>query len=312
MNDRPVFIYTSEPKRGLVWADIFARELPDVEFRIWKEGVRTDDADYLAAWMPPADLAARFPKLEVLFSVGAGVDQLDMRKIPEKVAVVRMVDPELTRSMVEYALFGVIALHRDAPIYAADKQAGRWRERPILRAAERTVGVMGLGVLGRAVAEAVRDQGFPVRGWSASPKAIDGVRTFAGVESLGEFLSGSDILICLLPLTVETRGILCASTFAAMPEGSRLLAIGRGGHIVADDLVAALDSGQIACAVLDVLPQEPPAVDDPLFRHPLVMVTPHVASFAHPASSAMQVISAIRRHRAGEPLLNRVDRLRSY
>jgi glyoxylate/hydroxypyruvate reductase A len=151
-----------------------------------------------------------------------------------------------------------------------------------------------------------------MRGWSASPKTIAGMQTFAGDAELPAFLAGCDILVCLLPLTPRTTGILGAETFAALPRGARLLNVGRGGHLAEPDLLAALRSGQIDCAVLDVLATEPPPADHELFRHPRVIVTPHIASVTHPAPAARRVIAQIRRHRAGEPLEDVIDRSRGY
>jgi glyoxylate/hydroxypyruvate reductase A len=305
-------VYKSDPVRGQVWKRIFEAEAPDMALAIWPDTGDTSDVRYLVAWLPPEDLASRFPSLEVLFASGAGIDQLDLDKVPDGVRIVRMVDRDLTVSMVEYAVFGVLALHRDIPVYLEDQRLGHWEPRQVRRAADRGVGIMGLGVLGTALAEGLRGFGFRLRGWSASRKAIAGMSTYVGDSELGEFLSGCDILVCLLPLTAHTRSILRASTFASLPRGARLLNVGRGGHLVEADLLSALDTGQIDCAVLDVLAQEPPPPDNPLLRHPRVIVTPHIASITHPEPSARRVIAQIRRHRAGQALADEVDRKRGY
>jgi glyoxylate/hydroxypyruvate reductase A len=174
------------------------------------------------------------------------------------------------------------------------------------------VGILGLGVLGTAAAAALAGLGFPVRGWSASPKTIDGVESFAGRAALPRFLAEVRSLVCLLPLTEDTRGILDAALFAALPEGAGLINVGRGRHLVEADLAAALDSGHLSSAVLDVLAEEPPPPGHRLFRHPKVIATPHVASMTHPATAARQVIAAVRRHREGLPLDNVIDRARGY
>lgn len=308
----PVLVYKSDARRGEVWKRVFAAEMPEVDFRFWSSSVETLDATYLVAWTPPDRLQAAFPRLEVLFSVGAGVDQLNLSAIPGHVQTVRMIEPGLSRSLTEYALFGVLALHRDVPLYLADQREGRWSPRPVVVSTDRVVGIMGLGVLGRAVAEAVRDLGFQVRGWSGSSKTIDGVATFSGEGERAAFLGGCDILVCLLPLSDRTHGILSAEIFAALPAGARLLNIGRGGHLVENDLLAALESGHVSSAVLDVLGKEPPPADHPLLRHPRVMITPHVAGTTFPETAARRVIEAIRRHRAGKPLDNVVERSRGY
>jgi glyoxylate/hydroxypyruvate reductase A len=309
---RSAIVYKSDPVRGEVWRQVFAAELPDVAFRMWPETGPAEDVEYLVAWIPPLDLATTFPRLKVLFGIGAGIDQLDLAVVPSSVAVVRTVDPELTRSMVEYALFGVLALHRDMPFYLKEQQSGRWSPKPVVQSRNRVVGIMGLGVLGKAVATTLADFGFAVRGWSASPKSIPGITSFTGGDQLPAFLSACNILVCLLPLTDQTRGIVASTTLDLLPRGASLVNIGRGSHVAEADLLTALQSGRISCAILDVLGSEPPDPDDPLFRHPNVLVTPHIASTTHPDSAARQVIAAIKRHRAGLPLDNAIDRDRGY
>ncbi|WP_262029880.1 2-hydroxyacid dehydrogenase [Microvirga sp. Mcv34] len=304
--------YKSDPVMGAVWREVFRSELPQASFRMWPEIGAGEEVEYLIAWVPPPDLEGALPNLKVLFSIGAGIDQLDLDAIPPHVKIVRMLDADLTRGMVEFATFGVLALHRDVPHYVSDQQAGRWMYRPLQRAAERRVGIMGLGVLGHAVAESLKSFGFPLRGWSASPKAVEGMETFSGPKQLGAFLSGCDILVCLLPLTDETRGILGSATFEQLPMGARLLNVGRGGHLAEDDLIAALADGRIDCAILDVLQSEPPAADHPLLRHPRVIVTPHIASATLPQAAAQRVCRLIERHRSGLPMEGLIDRRRGY
>lgn len=309
--DPVTVVYKSDARRGAVWHGVFAAEAPDLALVDWSPKAAAG-ARYLVAWTPPGDLARAMPALSVLFNLGAGVDHLSSAAIGEAVSLVRMVDPELTRSMVEYVLLAVLAQHRDLPAYVEAQRDGRWEARPVRRAADHTVGILGLGVLGKAAAAALAGLGFPVRGWSASPKAIDGIETFAGRAALPRFLHGVRSLVCLLPLTDDTRGILDAALFAALPEGAGLVNVGRGGHLVEADLAAALDSGRLASAVLDVLAAEPPPAAHPLFAHPRVIATPHVASTTHPATAARQVIEAVRRHRDGLPMANVVDRTRGY
>jgi glyoxylate/hydroxypyruvate reductase len=305
-------VYKSDPMRGQVWARIFAQDAPEMELRLWPDIGDSSKVRYLVAWLPPDDLPRRFPKLEVLFSTGTGIDQLNFAGLPPHIAVVRMVDPDLTASMVDYATFGVLALHRDIPFYLDAQRQGRWAPRQVSRAADRTVGIMGLGVMGLALTRALQGFGFSLRGWSTSRKAIPGMDCFAGEGELRAFLAGCDILVCLIPLTEATRGILNATTFAALPHGARLLNVGRGGHLVEADLLNALETGQIDCAVLDVLAQEPPPTEHPLLRHPRVIVTPHIASVTHPEGAARRVLEQIRRHSAGEALSDAIDRKRGY
>ena len=306
------FLYKSAPERGAVWARHFAEHAPDVPFRIWPDTGDPAKVRYLAAWKLPPDIAQSFPNLEVLFCVGAGVDQFDLSQVPDSIPVVRMIEPGLVDGMVEFATLAVLAIHRDWLAYAAQQRERRWQPLPVRRAAERTVGVMGLGVLGQAVIEKLRGFGFRCTGWSRTPRRIEGVDCYAGGESLSAFLARTDVLVCLLPLTDATRGILDRRLFDAMPRGSTLISVGRGGHLVQDDLLRALDSGQLSAAILDVTNPEPLPADHPLWAHPRVIITPHIASETQPESSARAVLDNLARHARGEPLVGLVDRRSGY
>lgn len=304
--------YKSDPVRGAVWHDIFSREAPDLRLVDWVPEGEAAQARFLVAWTPPEDLPRAMPGLEALFCIGAGIDHLPVAALPPAVTVVRMVDPDLTASMVEYVTMAVLALHRDLPFYRTEQAAGRWTPRAVRPAAMRRVGIMGLGVLGQAAARAVAGFGFPVRGWSATPKDLAGIETFAGDAALGDFLAGTDILVCLLPLTSATRGLLDHRLFDRLPDGASLVNAGRGGHVVEADLLAALDGGRLGGAILDVLAAEPAPADHPLLSHPRVMVTPHVASATQPAGAARQVIQGVRAHLRGEPIPHAIDRGQGY
>jgi glyoxylate/hydroxypyruvate reductase A len=306
------FLYKSAAERGAVWARYFAEHAPDIAFRNWPDIGDPAAVRYLAAWTLPSDVAAVFPNLEVIFCVGAGVDQLDLSQVPAAMPVVRMIEPGLVEGMVEYATLAVLALHRHWPAYLAQQREGRWQTLPIRTAPSRRVGVMGLGVLGQAVLEKLRGFGFRCAGWSRTPRRLEGVECHAGEEALDAFLAGTDILVCLLPLTEATRGILGRRVFEALPKGAALVNVARGSHLVSDDLLAALDAGQLSAAVLDVTDPEPLPAGHPLWSHPGVIVTPHVASQSQPESSASAVLENVRRHQRGEPLLGLVDRSRGY
>jgi glyoxylate/hydroxypyruvate reductase A len=306
------FLYKSDPVRGAVWARHFAEHAPDVPFRLWPDVGDPAQVRYLAAWTMPADLVQALPNLEVLFCVGAGIDQLDLSQVPASVPVVRMVEPGLVGGMVEFATLAVLALHRDWLAYAAQQRERKWRALPVGLAAKRRVGVMGLGVLGQAVLEKLRGFGFPCAGWNRTRRELEGVESFAGPESLPAFLGRTDILVCLLPLTEATRGILDRSVFEAMPRGSALVSLGRGGQLVQDGLLRALDEGRISAAVLDVADPEPLPPEHPFWTHPRIVVTPHIASETQPETSAAVVIDNIRRHQRGRPLVGLVDRRRGY
>jgi glyoxylate/hydroxypyruvate reductase A len=309
---RPVFVYKADPQRGRQWAEIFRLEAPEIDFRLWPETGDEREVRYLAAWEPPVDLAARLPNLELLFSTGAGVDQFDFAALPTGLPVVRMVEPGIVQGMVEYVTHAVLDLHRDMPAYRRAQQGRRWQPLPVRTAAECSVGVLGLGSLGQAVLAQLVALGFDAAGWSRSRRQLPGVRCHAGEEELEAFLAGTQILVCLLPLTEATRGLLNAALFARLPRGASLVHVGRGPQLVAADLLKALENGQLAEAVLDVTDPEPLPEAHLLWSHPRVRITPHIASATQPRTAARAVIENLRRHASGEPLVGLVDRARGY
>lgn len=306
------FLYQSEPVRGAAWARIFAEQAPEIEFRQWPDAGDLAAVEYLATWQPAPDLLARLPNLKVLFSVGAGVDHLDLSTLPEHVQVVRMVEPGIINGMVEYVTLSVLALHRNLLDYQRQQINAVWHEIPVVPASSRRVGVMGLGVLGQAVLTRLTTFGYACSGWNRSYKEIAGVRCFAGAESLQSFLAQCDILICLLPLTDATRGILNARLLAALPRGASVINVGRGAQLVAQDLLAALDSGHLSHAILDVTEPEPLPGDHPFWRHPRILLTPHIASMTQADTAASVLIENLRRHQRGEVLRDAIDRRKGY
>lgn len=308
----PSFLYKSDPVRGRQWAEVFARRAPTLPFRIWPDLGDAADVHYLAAWEPPTDIATRFPNLKLLFSSGAGVDQFDFSALPASLPVVRMVEPGIINGMVEYVTHAVLDLHRDMPAYRRQQQQGLWQPLPVRTAAERRVGVLGLGSLGQAVLQSLLRFGFDCAGWSRSRHAIDSVQCFAGPTELDAFLARCDVLVCLLPLTGATRGFLGTPLFSRLPPGAQLVHVGRGAQLLSDDLLAALDSGRLAEAVLDVTDPEPLPDGHALWSHPRVRITPHIASMTQPRSAAEVVLDNLQRFERGEPLLGLVDRDRGY
>jgi glyoxylate/hydroxypyruvate reductase A len=209
--------------------------------------------------------------------------------------------------MTEWVLLNVLRFHRQDLEYRAQQAKRVWNELPAPDTAKRRVGILGLGELGGAAADAIRALGFPVMGWTRSPRARDGVTCFHGTEGLEAMLRQTDILVCLLPLTPDTRGVINARTLALLPKGAFVINAARGGHLVAEDLLAALDSGHIAAAALDVFEPEPLPADHAFWGHPKVLVWPHAASITIPSSAAPQVVENIHRAREGRPLINLVD-----
>lgn len=306
-------LYLSEAKRGAVWQAALARELPNLPFISSPDAVtRPEDIRYLAAWTLPEGGVSRFPNLEVIFSVGAGVDQLDLTQIGPEVKVVRMIEPGIGAMMREYVTMAVLSLHRGLPQYLQQQQERIWQPQAPRNSAETRVGVLGLGQLGQGALRALAPFGFDLMGWSRSPREIDAVRCFSGPEGLQHMLGQSDILICLLPLTDETRGFLNSELFAKLPQGACLVHVGRGQHLEHDDLLAALDGGLLHSAFIDVTDPEPLPSEHALWQHPKIILTPHVASHTNAADGAQHVIRAIRDHEAGRPITGLVDRALGY
>jgi len=305
-------LYRSDEPRAAAWASYFAQHAPHLAFRIWPEAGNLNEIEYLIAWQAPRELLEALPRLKVLFSSGAGIDHVDLSAVPAHIPVVRMVEPGIINGMVEYVSLSVLALHRDFFDYAEAKAARIWAPIEVPPASARTVGVMGMGSLGQAVLARLSQYGFRLRGWNRSLREMEGVESFAGADQLNRFLSECDVLICLVPLTPTTTGILNRAVFSRLPRGAALINVGRGAHLVESDLLAALESGHLSRAILDVTEREPLPADHPFWPHPKIFLTPHVASMTQPETAAPILLENLRRHRRGEPLKDVIDRSRGY
>jgi glyoxylate/hydroxypyruvate reductase len=287
---------------------------PALDIRLFPDVGAPEEIEAAVCWTSH-DMAElrRYPNLKLIVSMGAGVDHL-LRPPgpPPGVPVARLVDRLLTSAMSEWVLLNVLRFHRQDPAYRAQQAARIWDELPAPSTDATRIGILGLGALGSDAARKLGALGFQVMGWSRRPKQLDGVQGFDGEAGLDAMLRQSDFLVCLLPLTPETRGIINARTLALLPRGAFVLNAARGGHVVDAALLEALDSGQVAGAALDVFEPEPLPPEHPYWRHPKVVMTPHAASITIPESVAPQVVENLRRLRQGEPLIHLVDFAAGY
>ena len=301
-------IIKSDFARDDIWRDAFNTVAPDLDCRSWQAPGDLADIEYAFVWKPEKGGLRRFPNLKCIFSIGAGVDHLlGDAGLPEGVPVVRMVEPELTRGMAEYVALHVLRCHREVPTLEQAQRDRVWNELIVPTAPDRRVGIMGFGVLGQASAQALSAFGFDLACWSRTEKAFPGGQSFHGAEGLKPFLGRTEILVCLLPLTPETEGILNRDLFAALPRGAWLINAARGGHQNEDDILEALESGQLAGATLDVFRKEPLSADHPFWSHPRVTDTAHIASVTQPRSAAAEVVANIRRIEQGDAPLHTVN-----
>jgi glyoxylate/hydroxypyruvate reductase len=305
-------------KDAAPWVQRLAALLPDRKIVTLGEPFDRRDVHYAVSWKHPPGSLAGLPNLAAIFSLGAGVDHLmGDDRLPEA-PIVRVVDPDLTDRMSEYVVLHCLMHLRQQRRYDAQQRDKVWREEAHPPAARDVrVGIMGLGVLGGDAARKLKVMGFDVAGWSRSPKTVDDITTFSGDDGLPAFLARTDILVCLLPLTADTRGILDKALFARLARDGRLggpilVNAGRGGLQVEADILASLDDGTLRAATLDVFETEPLPASSPLWTHPAVTVTPHNAAASDADAISAYIAGQIRRFEAGEPFANTVGRDLGY
>jgi glyoxylate/hydroxypyruvate reductase A len=287
--------------------------MPGVDLRNASGGIgNPEEIDYAIVRIPVPGSLHGLPNLKAIFTFSAGVDALvNDPELPD-VPLVRNVEPSLTHGMVEYIVYQVLRFHRNFHLYEDLQREHQWKRLPMVETFERRIGIMGLGEMGKACAIALRQLNFAVSGWSNSPKDIAGVTSFAGQGQLGEFLKQTDILVCLLPLTDATRGILNAELFAQLPKGAILINAARGAHQVEQGIIEALDNGQLSAAAIDVFQQEPLSKDHPFWLHPKITLTPHIASITDFGNAAKLILKQIEEFENGGQLKNVVDKKRQY
>ncbi|WP_228896040.1 glyoxylate/hydroxypyruvate reductase A [Acidovorax sp. Leaf73] len=292
------------------WLQGLAAALPGAEISVWQPGA--PQADYAVVWAPPQQFMDEQPALKALFNIGAGVDALLKLRLPPKALVVRLDDAGMAVQMAEYVCHAVIRHFRELDGYEADTQAGRWGYRKPRLRSDYPIGVMGLGVLGERVAKALAQFDFPINGWSRSPKAIDGVRGFAGADQFNDFLAASRVLVNLLPLTPDTTNVINKGTLARLQPDAYVINVARGAHLVDEDLLAAIDSGHVAGATLDVFRTEPLPAGHAFWTHPRITVTPHTSARTLRDESIAQIARKMVALAHGETVAGIVNPARGY
>ena len=277
------------------------------------ETAPADDVEAILAFKLAPNIAPRFPRLRFVGCAGAGADELlGALDLPPHVTIVRAVDPLQGQRMAQYVTLMVLRLHRGLDQLEQQHREGRWKRSGPLPESGQAIGVMGYGSIGVPVVDVLVRLGFPVAVWTRTRREIKGAETFVGIDDLGPFLARSRVLVCALPLTGETRGLLAARTLAALPHGAHVINVSRGAVLCEADLLAAVDAGHLAGATLDVFETEPLPADSPLWRHSKILCTPHIAAAPRSEFAAAQFLDNLRRARIHAPLINVVDRGRGY
>jgi glyoxylate/hydroxypyruvate reductase A len=303
-------LFSATQTRPQPWVDALRREFPEADVQEWQPGAAP--ADYAVVWRPPQQLFDEQRGLKAIFNTGAGVDALLALELPPGALLVRIGDGGMAVQMAEYVCHAVIRHFRELDCYEDDVRHGAWSFRRPRRREDFPVGIMGLGVLGQRVAQALAHFEFPLRGWSRTPKAVAGMQCFAGAAQFGEFLSGTRVLVCLLPLTPETEGIMNRQTLSKLLPNAYVINVARGAHLVEEDLLALLDSGQLAGATLDVFRTEPLPEGHPFWKHPKLTITPHTSARTLRDETIEQIAGKLRRLERGEPIPGVVDPERGY
>lgn len=295
------------------WLIALQTEFPQAHLRVWKEG-DNGPADYAVVWGPPLAMLQQREALKAVFNIGAGVDAI-LRfgdELPQGVPIVRLDDAGMGTQMTEYVTYAVLRYFRRLDEYERQASSKQWHPLSLHDRQDFSIGILGLGVLGSQVALALSRHDFPLHGWSRTLKNLPGVQCHAGPEGLNEFLHSSRVLVCLLPLTVDTANILNQDTLGKLPHGAYLINIARGAHLVEEDLLKLVKNGHIAGATLDVFRQEPLAPAHAFWPEPRITITPHIAATTECTESVRQIAEKIRRLERGESIAGLVDRTRGY
>ncbi|GAA4033034.1 glyoxylate/hydroxypyruvate reductase A [Actimicrobium antarcticum] len=295
------------------WLAELHKALPLADVRVWSEG-DSAPADYAVVWKPPAAMLQGRTGLKAIFNLGAGVDAILQLgdALPAGVPVIRLDDAGMAIQMAEYVTHAVLRYFRRFDEFNAQARDHQWRFLKPRRKEDFSVGILGMGVLGARIADALAHFDFPLRSWSRSRKEIPGVHSHAGAEELDDFLAQSQVLVCVLPLTAETTGLLDRATLALLPKGAYLINVARGAHVVERDLLDLLEDGHLAGATLDVFRDEPLASDHPFWNEPRITITPHIAALTLRGDSVRQIAAKLKQMERGQPIAGLVDRTKGY
>jgi glyoxylate/hydroxypyruvate reductase A len=296
------------------WVADFAELLPEAEVVVWREGEKARPCDYALVWSPPQAILRELGEVKAIFNAGAGVDGILKfgAALPAHVPVVRLDDAGMGVQMAEYVTHAVLRYFRRFDEYEAQARAGQWRPLPTHRKEDFSIGVLGTGVLGARVLQALAPFGFPLRGWSRTPKDLAGVDCFSGADGLDAFLRGTRVLVCMLPLTPDTNNLLDRAKLSSLLPSAYLINVARGAHLAEPDLLTLIKSGHIAGATLDVLRNEPLPIQHPFWHEPRITMTPHISALTVRRDSVAQIAEKIRRLEAGLPVAGLVNRQQGY
>ena len=295
------------------WVRDFAEVLPGAEMVVWQEGAPEAVCDYAVLWGAPAALLGQLTHVKAIFLAGAGVDAvLKFGDALPDVPIIRLGDAGMGVQMAEYVAHAVLRYFRRFDEYEKQARRGIWTPLALPDKSEFTIGVLGMGMLGRRVIDTMAHFGFPLRGWSRMPKQLPGVACYSGAESLGDFLAGTRVLVCMLPLTPDTSNLLDRATLSLLPQGAYLINVARGAHVAEAELLALIQSGHLAGATLDVFRNEPLPAPHPFWGEPRITITPHISALTVRQDSVRQIAGKIHALENGEPVADVVDRHRGY
>ncbi len=300
-----VAVYAPNQERLAWWVNHLGELLPEYQVVRADSVVGSSEVEYAVVWKPPAGTLAGWPNLKATISIGAGIDHVLADPLyPDDVPILKTIGPDMIQRMREFVTLQVLVAHREMPSFAAAQADREWRQIVTPIAQKRTVGILGMGLFGKACVAPLANLGFNVRGWSRRGTTVEGAISFKESE-LDEFLTGTEILVCLMPLTDQTKGILNSALFAKLPVGAHVINLGRGQHVVEPDLLAALEIGQVSHAALDVFDIEPLPAEHPYWTHPNISITPHIASMIDPVSGGREIARTIQRFDAISSYISR-------